>query len=67
MDNPTRVPSKKSEIEKPEYSKYANLPIRIPRAIDIIPIDNIVSSFIGITYASSSFRFEKNFMHIQSS
>ena len=59
MDNPTRTPSKKSETEKPEYSKYTNLPMRIPRAIVIIPIANMVSSFIVTTYTSLSLYFEK--------
>lgn len=40
---PTRIPSTKSETENPAYSIDTNLPIRIPKAIEIIPIANIVS------------------------
>ena len=48
-DSPTRMPSTKSETAKPEISMCTNRPIRMPRAIDIMPIDSIVSVLIPIT------------------
>jgi hypothetical protein len=39
----------KSETEKPETSKDVKLPIRIPIAKEIIPIDNMVSSLKPIS------------------
>jgi hypothetical protein len=41
-DSPMRTPSIKAEIEKLEYSKFVNRPIRSPIAREIIPIDRIV-------------------------
>ena len=54
-DTPIRMPSTKSVIEKPAISKYKNLPIRMPIARDIIPIDSILSSlrFIHLTSTNS--------------
>jgi len=49
-DKPTSTPSTKSVIEKPAYSKCKNRPIRIPKAIDIIPIANMVSSLSCILF-----------------
>ena len=40
----------KSVIEKPAYSKWRNRPMRIPMAIDIMPIASIFSSFSGIWF-----------------
>ena len=53
---PTRTPSTKSETENPAYSIDTNRPIRIPKAIDIMPIANIVS---GCKRISVTFWFTK--------
>ncbi len=44
-ERPVRIPSTKSEIEKPAYSKCVNRPTRIPIAGDIIPAANLFSFF----------------------
>ena len=49
-DKPTSTPSTKSETENPEYSMCTNHPIRMPSAMDIIPIDNIVSALSLILF-----------------
>jgi hypothetical protein len=51
-DNPISIPSTKSVIEKPAYSKCKKRPIRIPIARDIIPMDNILSSLSLISFTS---------------
>ena len=43
-DKPTRTPSTKSVTENPKYSKCKKRPIKIPKAIDIMPIANMFSS-----------------------
>ena len=53
-DRPTRIPSTKSETEKPETSICTNRPMRIPIAIDIMPIANIVSALRPIKHHRSN-------------
>jgi hypothetical protein len=49
-DSPTRIPSIKSETENPKYSMCTKRPMRMLRAIDIIPIANIDSSLSDIPF-----------------
>jgi len=52
-DSPTRTPSTKLVIGNPEYSRCKKLPIRIPEAIDIMPIANMLSSLSFIPFTLS--------------